>query len=101
MAYNTVCRKPSNFSFVLWNVVVDIVRVRINTIRFIFFEADVRTFERSKSESLRDVSVTRIGNTFSYSFPQTEQKERLTICFEKLINDSSEHRTKVLYNIIR
>ena len=40
-----VCRKPSNFSFILSNVVVDIVRVRINAIRFIFFDADVRTFE--------------------------------------------------------
>ena len=29
------------------------------------------TFELSKSESLRDVSVTRIGDTFSYGFPQT------------------------------
>ena len=34
----TVCRKPSNFSF-------DIVRVRINAIRFILFEPDVRIFE--------------------------------------------------------
>ena len=33
------------FPFILSNVVVDIVRVRINAIRFIFFEADVRTFE--------------------------------------------------------
>ena len=29
-------------------------------------------FERSKLESLRDVSVTRIGDTLSYGFPQTE-----------------------------
>ena len=29
-------------------------------------------FDRSKLESLRDVSVTRIGDTLSYSFPQTE-----------------------------
>ena len=28
-------------------------------------------FERSKSESLRDVSVTRIGDTLSYGFPHT------------------------------
>ena len=28
-------------------------------------------FERSKLESLRDVSVTRIGDTLSYGFPQT------------------------------
>ena len=41
------------------------VRVRINAIRYIFFEADVRTFEL---ESLLDVSVTRIGDTFSTVF---------------------------------
>ena len=29
-------------------------------------------FDRSKLESLRDVSVTRIGNTLSYGFPQTD-----------------------------
>ena len=27
-------------------------------------------FERSKLESLRDVSVTRIGDTLSFGFPQ-------------------------------
>ena len=41
----TVYRKPSNFSFILSKVVVYIVRIRINAIRFIFFDADVRTFE--------------------------------------------------------
>ena len=41
----TVCRKPLNFSFVLSNAVVEPVRVQINAIRFIFFEADVRSFE--------------------------------------------------------
>ena len=39
-------------------------RFRINAIRFIFFEAD----ELSKSESLRDVSETRIGDTFPAVF---------------------------------
>ena len=37
-------------------------------------------FELSKSESLRDVSITRIGDTLSYGFPQTDmeiQKEAL------------------------
>ena len=29
-------------------------------------------FERSKSESLRDVSVTRIGDALSYGFPWTD-----------------------------
>ena len=42
---DSVCRKPQNFSFIVSNVVVDIVRIRINPIRFIFFEAEVRTFE--------------------------------------------------------
>ena len=42
---HSVCRKPSNFSFILSNVAVDIVKVQINAIRFIYFEADVRTFE--------------------------------------------------------
>ena len=60
-----VCRKPWNFTFIRSNIVVDIVRVRINAIRFIFFEADVRTFE---AESLRDVSVIRIGDTFPMVF---------------------------------
>ena len=41
----TVCQKPSNFSFILSNLVLDIVRVQINAIEFIFFDADVRTFE--------------------------------------------------------
>ena len=40
-----VCRKPQNFSFVLSNAVVEPVRVRINAIPFIFFEADVQSFE--------------------------------------------------------
>ena len=30
-------------------------------------------FDRSKLESLRDVSVTRIGDAFSYGFPQTDR----------------------------
>ena len=42
-AFQTVCRKPSNFSFVLSNAVVETVRVY--AIPFIFFEADVRSFE--------------------------------------------------------
>ena len=33
-----------------------------------FFEADARTFEHSKSESLRDVSVIKIGDTFPTVF---------------------------------
>ena len=34
-------------------------------------------FESSKLESLRDVSVTRIGDTLSYGFPQAEYHEML------------------------
>ena len=48
---------------------VEIIRVRINAIRFIFFEADV---DRSKLASLFNVSVTRIGDTLSYCYPRTE-----------------------------
>ena len=33
-------------------------------------------FDRSKLESLRDVSVTRIGDTLSYGFPQTVKRNR-------------------------
>ena len=36
-------------------------------------------FDRSKLESLCDVSVTRIGDTLSYGFPQTEQALRLSL----------------------
>ena len=46
-------------------VVFDIVRVRINAIRFTFLRL---TFELSKLESLRDVSITRIGDTFPTVF---------------------------------
>ena len=35
-------------------------------------------FERSKLESLRDVSVTRIGNTLSFGFPQTVLSENVS-----------------------
>ena len=34
-------------------------------------------FERSKSESLCDVSVARIGHTFSYGFKQTDLVQTL------------------------
>ena len=36
-----------------------------------------RMSDRLKLESLRDVSVTRIGDTLSYGFPQTEQGFRI------------------------
>ena len=42
-------------------------------------------FERSKSESLRDVSVTRIGDTFSHGFLLTELGKS-----EKLPNSTNE-----------
>ena len=37
-------------------------------------------FKCSKSESLRDVSVTRIGDTLSYDFPQTVLQKSWTCC---------------------
>ena len=57
--------EPSNFSFILSNVVVDIVRVRINAIRFIFFEADIRNFE------VRITAWRKRNWHFSYGFQQT------------------------------
>ena len=36
-------------------------------------------FERLKLESLRDVSVNRIGATLSYGFPQTVLIERYSL----------------------
>ena len=60
--------KTVDFSFVLSNAVFGTVRVRFNAIPFIFFEAEVRTFE---IRILGDVSVTRIGDTLSHGFPQT------------------------------
>ena len=63
----SVYQKPWNFSVILSNPKIETVRVQINAITFIFFQADVRTFDWLGS--LRDVSV--IGNTLSYGFPQT------------------------------
>ena len=68
-ALKSVCRKPQSPSFFLSNAIVETVRIRINAVFFIFFKADVRSL---KSESLSDVSVTRIGDTLSNDFPQTE-----------------------------
>ena len=61
----TVCRKPYKFSLNLSNAVVTTVKVKINAIRFIVFEADVRTFE---IRTLRNLSVTKIGYTLSCNF---------------------------------
>ena len=44
------------------------------------------TFERSKSESLRDVTVTRIGYALSYGFPQTEYGKRNNLLTESFIS---------------
>ena len=52
--------------------VVKTVRVQINAIRFICLRLMI---ERSKSESLGDVSVTRIDDTLSYGFLQTVQRK--------------------------
>ena len=54
------------FSFVLSNAVVETVRVRINAIPFIFFEAVVRTFEIRIL--LLNIIVTRIDDTFPTVF---------------------------------
>ena len=63
----SVSRKPQNISFILSNIVADIVRVRFGLTPSGLFSLSL-TIERSKSETLRDVSVTRIGDTFSTVF---------------------------------
>ena len=60
---NSVRRKPKAV------VHVETVRVCINAIRFVFFEADVRSFEIRIT--VCDVSVSRISDTPFYGFPQT------------------------------
>ena len=55
--------KTVEFSFVLSNAVVETSSL---------FSLKLM-FERSKLESLRDISVTRIGDTLSYGFLQTEE----------------------------
>ena len=68
----------------LSTAIVETVRGRINAIRYIFFEADVRSFEiRIRC----DVNVTRIGDTLSYGFLQTVQRDkcdRCLLCFKLL-----------------
>ena len=49
--------------------VIETVRVRINVIRLFSLRL---MFDRSKLESLRDVSVTSIGDTLSHGFPKTD-----------------------------
>ena len=80
----TSCRKQWNFSFILSNVVVDIVRVRI---RFIL----KLTFELSKSESLRNLSVTRMSDTFPTVF------HRLIRTFLSFHSVSSSCFAKILH----
>ena len=64
----SVCRKPYNFSLVLSNAVVRSLEFRSTPSGLFSLKL---MFERSKSESVRDVSVTRVGDTFYHSFPQT------------------------------
>ena len=92
--HSTVCRKSSNFFFILSNIVVDIVIVRTNAIRFIFFEADVRPLE---SESLRDVSVNRFGDTFPTVFSRLSRQNPELLCpaAMKRISIQSTLRAKV------
>ena len=52
-----------NFSFVLSNATVTMIRVQIHAIQLIFNKL---IFERLKIESYRDVSVTRIGESVSW-----------------------------------
>ena len=61
----SVCQKPYNLFFVLSNAVVKFRSTpsSLSSLKLVF--------ERSKSGSLRGVSVTRIDNTLSYGFPQT------------------------------
>ena len=61
--------KTIEFSSVLSNAVAMTVRVQINTINFILIEDDIQTFEIRITVC---VSVTRIDNTLSYSFLQTD-----------------------------
>ena len=51
--------------FVLSSTVAKTVGAQINAIRFISLKL---MFERSKLEPLRDVRVTRIGDSISYGF---------------------------------
>ena len=61
-------------------------------------------FERLKIESLRDVGITRIGDTLSYGFPQTEWSVRdaLSMCILFLFFVIFQIDTKnVRYSILR
>ena len=55
-------------SFLLSNAVINTVTVQTTPSRLFSLTL---MFDRSKSESLRDVSVTRISDILSYDFPQT------------------------------
>ena len=44
-------------------------------------------FERSKSESLRDVGLTRIGDTLFFGFMQTELKSFMKLIFLAHLNE--------------
>ena len=61
--------KPLSSSFFLSNSIVGTVRFESTPSDLFFLKL---MFDRSKLESLCDVSVTRIGDTLSYGSPQTE-----------------------------
>ena len=64
--------------FFLSNAVVETVRVQSMPSRLFSLRL---MFECSKSQSLRDVSVTRIGDTLSYCCPQTVGIETIASSF--------------------
>ena len=83
--------------FIFSNVIVYVIRVRINAIRFIFFEADVRNFE------IRIIACRKRNQNrwhFSYGFPQTEMshinktKENELSWKDKSSKNCEQHLTK-------
>ena len=96
-ALGTRLRKPQNFSFLLPSAVVDTVTVLINVIPFIFFEADVRSFEiritawRERNQNrwhsfLRFSADCSIGCTVGQKNPTWYQSEGETHGEQKLKN---------------
>ena len=69
MCHNSVCQKPWNFPLVLSNAAARQLEFRSTPLDLFSLKL---MFECSKSESLHDVSMKRIGDTLSYGFPQTE-----------------------------
>ena len=72
-----ICKASRNISFSLPKTIEFFLHSVERSSRLEFESTPSRLFslrlmfDRSKLESLRDVSVTRIGDAFSYGFPQT------------------------------